>query len=237
MQSPLSVLIRPPPFLEFSFVPRRELKCKEEHGKPVMQKERVVDKGDIYSDKGDICSGQTLSLPILYEIFQIGDLENNLACCCREFRDILTSEHFWKKRLARLDLPLLQKGSSFAQWKSIYRFSLQVAREEKKNMLLSLCKIPNLDYLTCEEVDKEKVFGFLSLARKYRAYRHSSELFVYVSREEYGSTSSFSYKIFSAERKDFFNSRFAKKVLFYTPLCEKSYKLLLYKLSYAEESS
>ncbi|SPN79662.1 F-box domain-containing protein, partial [Brazilian cedratvirus IHUMI] len=163
-------------------------------------------------------------------------LENSLASCCREFRSIVTSEHFWKRKLARSGLPLLQKGKSFAQWKSIYRFSLQVAREaaNKKSMLLSLCKIPSLDYLTCDEVGKEKIFGFFSLARKYQAYRHSSELFVYVSLEGYGTRSSLSYKIFSAERKDFFTSKFAKKILFYVPLSEKSYNLLLYKLTYAQ---
>jgi hypothetical protein len=102
-------------------------------------------------------------------------------------------------------------------------------------MLLSLCKVPSLDYITCPEVDKEKVFGFLSLAKKYRAYRHSSELFLYVSLEDYGPHVSFSYKIFSAEKKDFFTNKFARKVLFYVPLCEKSYKLLLYKLAYIQE--
>nr|WIL04690.1 hypothetical protein Cduv_210 [Cedratvirus duvanny] len=171
-----------------------------------------------------------LSFPVLYEIFQIGDLENSLALCCREFYSVLTSENFWKERLRGLGLPLLEKGNNFLQWKSIYYYSLEVNKQEKKkSILLPLCKVSNLEYITCTEVQKEKVFGFLSLARKYRAYRSSSEIFLQISPGN--------YKITSTEKGDFFTSKFAKKMLFYAILSNESYNALLYKLTYLLETN
>nr|WIL03198.1 DNA-directed RNA polymerase subunit [Cedratvirus borely] len=172
-----------------------------------------------------------IPLSILYEIFQNSTLENRLALCCREFYSILSSEPFWKERLSRLGLPLLNKGSNLAQWKSIYRYSLCTRNSlprDKNSMIVALHKIPDLEYITCPEVDKKQIFGFVSLARKYRSYRHCSELFLCVSQE----CGSYSYKIFSSEKKNFFTSKFAKKTLFYVLLSEQSYNLLLYKLTY-----
>ena len=166
-----------------------------------------------------------LPLNVVYEIFYVTDIEYSLALTCYEFYSILSCKNFWVQRLDKIGLPVLEEGKSFAQWREIYHYSLQVHREEKKQtILLSLSSLPSLQYMVCPEVKKEKVCGFLSLARKYRSYKHSSEIFLQVSPQ--------GYKIFSTEKSDFFTSKFYKRTLFYTNLSEQSYHLLLYKLTY-----